>query len=117
MYRNGAGGLDLKNSGSAQPGDCGAVMEKVLGAFFVVIALFSFASAAVPSLRDLGQWEDTDVCPGALSHVGFGLVFGAGGALVFLYCAIALPQRVWFAVPMLLGFLAITIGRWLDFRR
>ena len=91
-------------------------MLQVLGALvFACVGVYALTAVFVPGWRT--GWRGTRVMGGLVTHLGFGLTFTAGGALLMFARDHKDPVALAIAgPPLIVGVLLVLLGNWLDFR-
>src|SRR5262245_20896517 len=83
---------------------------------FWSIGIYALFAAFVPRWRS--RWRWTRIIAGAMAHLGFGLVFTTGGAILMFAKGsrdpVVLPLA---ALPLVVGLVLVLVGNWLDFRK
>jgi hypothetical protein len=90
----------------------------ILGILFLLIALYALATALVPPWRAAPLPRRYSRLPtGPVTRLGIAWFLGAAGVGLCLRELVPQQDISWLSILLLLGFLLILVGEWVDFRR
>ncbi|HSY19957.1 MAG TPA: hypothetical protein VK815_16555 [Candidatus Acidoferrales bacterium] len=89
-------------------------MQKIMPILFIAIGVYVSLGIWFPRMRS--KWKGTQATCGALGCAGFALFFISLGATFFAVDSVPERDRIWFAVPIMMGWILGALGYAFDTR-